>query len=347
VTTRLFRPESYVVGMEQSNSRGDENAQAWLLLVHQLPAKPAYFRVKIWRRLQALGAVAVKNAVYALPANEQTQEDFEWLLKEIREGGGEALICEARLVDGLSDGEVRAMFNAARDAEYDALAKEARSLHEAISGDSSPAARAETRTRLTRLKANAAQTIGIDFFGANGRETVDGLLAGLESRLGEQESQLPGKPTPSWAIEGVDRLRGRVWVTRQGVHVDRIASAWLIRRFIDPKARFRFVPGRGYVPQADELRFDMFEAEFTHEGDRCTFEVLLTRAGLHDSALTAIAEIVHDIDLKDARFGREETSGIAHLVAGLTSTQADDAARIERGGALFDDLYEYFRKKHN
>jgi hypothetical protein len=138
-----------------------------------------------------------------------------------------------------------------------------------------------------------------------------------------------------------------VALTRQGVHVDRIASGWLIRRFIDPDARLKFVPGKGYVPQPGELRFDMFEAEFTHQGDRCTFEVLLAKAGLTDPALAAIGEIVHDIDLKDAKFGREETSGIAHLLAGLTSAQPDDAARMDRGGIIFEDLYEYFRRKRS
>src|ERR1700712_5984688 len=97
----------------------------WLLLIHQLPAKPAYLRVKVWRRLQALGAVTVKNSVYALPSGEQTQEDFEWLLKEISDGGGEGVICEARLLAGLSDEDVRHLFNKARSADYDELSKEA------------------------------------------------------------------------------------------------------------------------------------------------------------------------------------------------------------------------------
>src|SRR5947209_9328236 len=92
-------------------------AHSWLLLIHQLPAKPAYFRVKIWRRLQGIGAVAVKNAVYALPAGDQAREDFQWLLAEIAEGGGEAVVCEARLIDGLTDQQVRALFDAARDAD--------------------------------------------------------------------------------------------------------------------------------------------------------------------------------------------------------------------------------------
>src|ERR1700740_1108769 len=123
------------VSMPDHATRGAATADRWLLLIHQLPAKPAYLRVKIWRRLQALGAVAIKNAVYALPANEQTQEDFEWVLKEITEGGGEAMICEAQLIDGISDQEVRALFTAARDEDYEAIAKEANALAENLRRD--------------------------------------------------------------------------------------------------------------------------------------------------------------------------------------------------------------------
>jgi hypothetical protein len=142
-----------------------------------------------------------------------------------------------------------------------------------------------------------------------------------------------------------DEVRGRTWVTRKGIHVDRIASAWLVRRFLDPEARFKFVASKGYVPEPGELRFDMFEAEFTHEGDRCTFEVLLDRFGLDDAGLRAIGEIIHDIDLKDARFGRAEKAGIERLIAGIALTQKDDEARLSRGSALFNDLYESFARK--
>ena len=133
--------------------------------------------------------------------------------------------------------------------------------------------------------------------------------------------------------------RGRTWVTRTGIKVDRMASAWLIRKFIDPEARFQFVPAKGYRPQEGELRFDMPEAEFTHEGELCTFEVLVQRFGLSDPALRPIAEIVHDIDVKDAKYGREEAPGIGQLVAGITAAHAEDEARLVSGAALFDDLY--------
>ena len=133
--------------------------------------------------------------------------------------------------------------------------------------------------------------------------------------------------------------RARTWVTRTGIKVDRMASAWVIRRFIDPEARFKFVPAKGYEPEKGELRFDMFDAEFAHEGDLCTFEVLVQRFGLADPALRAIAEIVHDIDLKDAKYGREEAPGVGQLVAGIAAAHPDDEARLARGAALFDDLY--------
>lgn len=317
----------------------------WLLLIHQLPAKPAYLRVKIWRRLQALGAVAVKNAVYALPANEQTQEDFEWVLKEITEGGGEAMICEAQLIDGVSDQEVRSLFTATRDKDYEAIAKEARALTEALRRDPKAMTQVEGRAQLTRLKAKLVQVVAIDFFGANGRETADGLLTGLETKLTEGTAVETSESGAAHQTADLGHLKDRTWVTREGVHVDRIACAWLIRRFIDPGARFKFVSGKGYAPSFGELRFDMFEAEFTHEGDRCSFEVLLGHAGLTDPALQAIAEIVHDIDLKDGKFGRDETGGIKALIAGVATAHRRDEERLTRGGAIFDDLYEYFSKK--
>ena len=142
-----------------------------------------------------------------------------------------------------------------------------------------------------------------------------------------------------------EALRGRTWVTRQGVHVDRIGSAWLIRRFIDPDARFKFASGKGYRPDEGELRFDMFQAEFTHEGDNCTFEVLLDRVALNDPALRAIAEIIHDIDLRDSKFGREEAVGIRTLIDGIALATSDDSERIARGTEVFNNLYEVFGRK--
>ena len=201
-------------------------AARWLLLLHQLPAKPAYLRVKVWRRLQGLGAVAVKNAVHALPATAEAQEDFEWLLREIAQGGGEAIVCEARLVEGLTDQEVRTLFDRARDQDYEELAKELRALAAALGDDPPPERRAEAKAQLARVKARLAQVAAIDYFGADGREAAEGLLLELEGRLRGEEAPTESPETG----RGLGELRGRTWVTRAGVHVDRIASAWLIRR---------------------------------------------------------------------------------------------------------------------
>ncbi|MER9296743.1 chromate resistance protein [Mesorhizobium sp. M0621] len=322
-------------------SEGQSQEQRWLLLIHQLPSKPAYFRVKIWRRLQGIGAVAVKSTVYALPANAEMQEDFEWLLKEIVAGGGEAMMCEARLVDGLSDTQVRALFDAARDVDYGEIIKEARDLAVATKTEATAEKHAEARSQLGRLRKRLADVVTIDFFGASGRLAAEGLIAELEAQLIENKAMTkePKKATES------SELKGRIWVTRRDVHVDRIACSWLIRRFIDADAIIRFVAGKGYVPNEGEMRFDMFEGEITHEGDRCSFEVLLARAGITDTALQAIAEVVHDIDLKDGKFGREETTGIASLIAGIAMANAGDEQRIAEGASVFDNLYRYFRSK--
>ncbi|MBM9400073.1 chromate resistance protein [Gluconacetobacter azotocaptans] len=312
-----------------------------MLLIHQLPPKPAYFRVKIWRRLQGIGAVAVKSTVYALPAGAETQEDLEWLLKEIVEGGGEAMMCEARLIDGLSDAQVRALFDAARNADYDAIADEARQLGRALDADRFEDKRAEIRTQIRRLRKRVVAVVRIDFFGAGGREPLEVVLGKLEARATEDDGTTGTSDAARESARGI--LQGRIWVTRQDVHVDRIACTWLIRRFIDPKAHIHFVPGKGYAPKKGELRFDMFEGEFTHEGDQCSFEVLSARAGLTDPALQAISEIVHDIDLKDGKFGREEAAGIAHLISGITMANRNDDQRIAQGIPIFDNLYAYFR----
>ena len=322
----------------------DSNEGRWLLLIHQLPPKPNYFRVKIWRRLQRLGAVAIKNSVYVLPKNDQTQEDFQWALREIVAGGGEASLCEARFVEGLSDAQVEALFQEARAADYDEVAKEARRVAEGPldEGETPDGRRTQVEIDVARLKRRLAEVVAIDFFGAQGREIAAGLVSGVEARMHEKRSGKQASKAPTTRRED---LQGKTWVTRKGIHVDRMASAWLIRRFIDPNAQFKFVPAKGYKPLLNEFRFDMFEAEFTHEGDRCTFEVLIERIGLNDPALIPIAEIVHDIDLKDSKFGRQETLGIERLIAGICMAQKEDEARLARGEAVFNDLYEYFKRK--
>ncbi len=307
-----------------------------MILVHQIPPRPAYLRVKVGRQLQRIGAVAIKNSVYALPRNEETQEDLQWVLREIEKGGGEGSILEARFVDGRSDDEVTALFQVAREKDYAELAEEARRVTRSLPRRGVPDSRkAEVGGQVARLRRRLGEIADIDFFGAPGREKTEGLVAGLEARMNPQIENVE-RTTPT--IAAAD-YQGRTWVTRAGIKVDRMASAWLIRKFIDPRATFKFVPAKGYCPEPGEVRFDMFEAEFTHEGDGCTFEILLQRFGLGAPGLRHLAEIVHDVDMKDGKYGRKEAAGIGQVVAGIAAAHAEDEVRLQRGAALFDDLF--------
>ena len=311
-------------------------ANRWVLLIHQIPPKPDYFRVKVWRRLQRLGAVAIKNSVYVLPRSDETVEDFQWQMREIVASGGEGSVCEANFVDGLTDTEIEALFRTARDADYREIVADAQRLLKAVPGGGRRArtdGRGQIKADMGRLKRRLADVVSIDFFGAPRRRPAHEELARLEARLRPPDTAVPAPADPAQAP------RAATWVTRQGVYIDRIASAWLIRRFIDPAARFKFVAPQGYRPRPHELRFDMFEAEYTHEGKACTFETLVTRFSLGDPAVRLIAEIVHDIDCKEAKFGRPETPGIERLIAGITKQHAQDSARLEHGTALFDALH--------
>ena len=318
----------------------------WLLLIHQIPPEPGYLRVKIGRRLQRIGAVSIKNSVYVLPHNDQFHEDFEWMLREIDAGGGEAMVCEAAFIEGLSDAQVKDLFQAARDEDYRKIAEDLQGLSGRVpalpsheNGEWS-----QLRRDTSRLKRRLADVAAIDYFGALGRSEAEAALLGLEGRLRASQAEVADDDDAGAAAKNTaETYRGRTWVTRAGVNIDRIASAWLIRGFIDEAARFKFVAERSYGPAKDELRFDMFEAEFTHEGEDCTFEVLLKRIGLTDPALAAIAEIVHDLDLKDGKFGRPETPGVGAFVNSLALRHAEDGKRLEHGAALFEDLYLWFR----
>ena len=305
----------------------DDSIGQWAVLIHRLPPKPDYFRVRVRRRLQQLGAVAVKNAVYVLPLSAESIEDFEWLAQEIRRDGGDAIVAETRFVSGITDEELIAQFSARAGAAYQDLLGAAR---DGLSLD------APARGQLIgKLERRLEQIVALDPFLSPDRVPAEAAVAELkkQAELEDTVSRVEAQPAAS------------VWVTRQGVFVDRIASAWLIRRFIDREARFKFVSPMGYHPLPGELRFDMFESEYGHEGDRCTFETLLQRFDLTgDSALQQLAEIVHDLDLRDEKFGRPEAAGMLALLQGLTARYASDSERIEHGRRVFDQLYSFFAR---
>ena len=262
----------------------------WLLLIHQLPSKPDYFRVKIWRRLQRIGAVAIKSSVYALPHSDQAVEHFQWLVREIAAAGGEASVCDASFVDGLSDGQVEALFRAARSADFAAVDEEAAGLLKALPARRKldPDRREEMGTAVARLRRRLDEIGAIDFFGAPSGRMADETLRRVQERL--RTATKTGTMPPVGASPR--KKSGQTWVTRRGVYIDRIASAWLIRKFIDARAKLRFVAEQSHHPGANEVRFDMFEAEYTHQGDQCTFEVLLERFSLIDPALRSLREPV-------------------------------------------------------
>jgi hypothetical protein len=314
----------------------------WLLLFHQIPPNPAYVRVKVGRRLARVGAISLKNTVYVLPRSDGALEDLQWVLREVVSSGGDATLCEARFVDGLTDDEVERRFQEARDEDYRALLDEIRAVVEAPPDGNHPASASEKlKADAIRFQRRFEEISTLDFFNAPGREGCAGLLRALAEKL--ENNPAGGQPSAGSASRS--SYRGKVWVTRVGVHVDRIASAWLVRRFIDSKAEFKFVSPRGYRPGKNDVRFDMFEAEFTHEGDLCTFEVLLQRFEVREPGLAAISEVIHDIDIKDSKFDRPETSGVAAMIAGLCIASRDDDERLAQGFVLFDQLQAYFARR--
>ncbi|HYQ26478.1 MAG TPA: chromate resistance protein ChrB domain-containing protein [Polyangiaceae bacterium] len=316
-----------------------EATARWLLLIHQIPPAPAYLRVKVGRRLARMGAVALKNSVYVLPRSDESVEDFQWVRREIVESGGDATIVEANLVDGLSDEQAEALFRRARAADYEAIESQARALGKGLRGKLSKDEREAFEADIVRIERRFSEIDAIDFFRAPGAERAAAALRDLRARLDP-----PSAPSKS-AVVSRESYRGRVWVTRSGIHVDRIASAWLIRRFIDPDATFKFVPAKGYVVLPNELRFDMFEAEFSHEGELCTFEVLCRRLALEVPGLQALAQVIHDIDLKDLKYARPETDGVAALIAGIALRYRDDDARLAHGSELCEQLLAYYARK--
>ncbi len=295
---------------------------SWLLLLHQIPPKPPYFRAKVLRRLTKLGALAIKNSAYLLPESEDTREDFEWIYREITTQGGAAWLFRAETLVGLTNAQLETMFIDLRSADYQELIRDARAL---LEQESNPADEARLLHQFESLKR-------IDFFGNPARTEFETLVAELKQR--EEHGPRGERETES----------GRVWVTRRGIRVDRIASAWLIQKFLDPAATFQFVDPSSYVHSSGEIRFDMYEGEFTHEGEMCTFEVLLARHGLlaRYPSLQPIAEIVHDIDLKDERYERAETRGVACLIDGICGRLPGDDSRLEEGKRLFDSLQRGF-----
>lgn len=314
-------------------------APAWLLLVHQLPTSPSRDRVKTWRRLQQLGAVAIRNAVYVLPDSPQAREDFEWMKAEITASHGEASVFAAATIDSLTDDDIVAAFRLDRERAYRAIDEDAR--HLVGSWPHARTAKGTDRRPLQRavrqLQGRFAQVAALDFFGASGRAEAEAALERIEGMVSTRAS---GLLRGAEAALRPEDYRRKTWLTRPRPGIDRSGSAWLIRRFIDPEARFAFGDGPAVAPKA--IPFDMYDVEFSHHGDRCTFEVLSGRFGIVDRAVVRLGRLVHDLDLKETRFNVPEAPAVGRLVDGLRQTFPRDDELLEHGMVLFEALYRSY-----
>jgi hypothetical protein len=296
----------------------------WVGLTYSLPSAAASSkRVAVWRRLQKLGAVSPTGSLYLLPAGDASQEAFDWLAAEIAEGEGEALVLQIDRLEGDAEARVIELSRAGRDEEYQKIAADA--VEAAKEG------KAGLADRLERLRRRFDETVRIDFFHAPERETAAAALARLEAVLSPAASGASPVATADPA-----EYRGRRWVTRPRPHVDRLACAWLIRRFVDPQAEIRYAESA----EEGEVAFDMRGAELGHQGGLCTFETMIAAFGLGaDPALTAVAAIVHEIDLRDGSSARPEAAGIDGVLSGWSATGWPDADLERHGIALFEGLY--------
>jgi len=304
---------------------------AWLVLIVRLPPHPSSLRVKAWRRLRAVGAVALKNSVYLLPATAESQEHLQWLAQEVQKDGGDATLLRVAEIENVKPADLVRLFQEARDDDYRRLAERYRAVLRSLGSRGASRSAARRDEELSRLARERERVREIDFFEAPGYREVERLREAVEQRL------RPSGPAARAGHARPEAFRGRRWVTRPRPHVDRLASAWLIKRFIDPDAEFLFAPASEFPPES--IPFDTPGVEFSHHGEHCTFETLLERFGLRDRRLRHLAEIVHDMDLLDGRFGRDEARGLDLAIRGLLAIFKDDAEVLAQGMILFDGLY--------
>jgi hypothetical protein len=296
---------------------------AWLLLTVTLPTKRASQRVEIWRKLQRYGTVPLGNSGYLLPENPSTEERFQWLATTIRKYGGDASVVHVKSIDNISTPQLIGRFGEARARDYQELIRDL----EEFSSMPQPK---RSLSRLSRLRARYQEIVEVDFFDSPLQKRVGELLARAdEARIRLHTSQ-------ATQVNPKD-YRERLWVTRPRPGVDRSASAWLIRRFIDKKARFAFA-AEDQVP-SEGVPFDMYHGGFGHRGDDCTFERLQRDFKIRDARVKVISEIIHDADLADGKFGRKEGYGVDEVLKGWAKQGISDDELLARGMQLIEGLY--------
>jgi hypothetical protein len=302
----------------------------WLLLLYALPTRQNTERVNLWRKLKKFGAVPLQTSGYVLPDDPAQFERFQWLSKEIRDAGGAATLIRVAEIDGMPNEEVVAMFNEARSAEYKELAAACgKTLSSKRKGD-------DLAAQIGRHQRRFQEILAVDYFDSPAAHDARMMLQRAEKTL----ARGPGVAV----VRSADpkEFVGKVWLTRPRPGIDRAGSAWLIRKFIDPKAKFVFGMEPGKRPEA--VPFDMSDVEFSHHGDDCTFETLVKRFGITDKAVLRIAEMVHDADLEDEKFQQGECIGINAVLTGWARTTISDSELLEKGIECFEGLYRSVKR---
>jgi hypothetical protein len=304
----------------------------WLILAASLPTSPSGLRVRIWRSLKVTGCATLREGVYILPAIASSVTEFWGIERSIREGGADAhmLLVTARNV--AQDKTFRELFDRSEQyAEFTQSLKEARKSLKS-------AGEAELRKAIRTLDQQLQAIRITDFFVSKSAESA---VAGLETLRHEIERKLsPGEPTAG--VGTIERLeitafQGKTWATRKRPWVDRLATAWLIRHFVDHSARFLWLEDTKKCPKA-ALGFDFDAATFTHVGDKVTFEVVMHSFGLEvNPALVKLSELVHFIDIGGIPV--DEAAGVETLVRGLQAQHADDDGLLDAAQVFFDTLY--------
>jgi hypothetical protein len=301
---------------------------AWLLLLVRLPATHSAERVAIWRKLKKSGAIQIQTSTHVLPDDPRRYEIFQWLTQHTRDAGGDATLVRAREIEGLPNERLVELFNAARAKEYAALREILRPLVVTTKR------RRDLRGKLDRIRKQFREIRETDFFNNPKARDLEIILEKLEGAQPRSKTQPKLEPR---------EFRGRVWLTRPRPEIDRVGSAWLIRKFIDPNAKFVFkskLPSNRRV-----LTFDMLNGDFSHDGDDCTFETLIRRFGIQDKAAEKIAEMIHDADLDDDKFQRSECIGIDRILKGWAKQGLADKEVLRRGFECFDALYTFLQRR--
>lgn len=302
----------------------------WLLLLYQIPAKSDSARVKIWRTLQKIGAVAVKNSVAAVPDISGLREKVINIADEVVSIGGEAIVTEGSFIFGLSEDSLVQSYNAQLEMSYRTLAQEIQETTKEIPSNASANELMRWDHKRTKFQSLIKELNERSIGKIKGQEPCEENLSAFERKLKGHESKSKIKTAKVHV--------GSTWVTRKNLHIDRMASAWLIKRYIDPKAHFLFVDIDKYKHKPEHIRFDVFNGEYGHIGDQCTFETLISEFKIKEPSVTILAQIIHDLDIDDKKFSRKETEGIRMALEGIVRAYKSDEDRLQMASSLLDGL---------